>query len=672
MSIKKKLAAAIATSALLAGLFGSAFVPVALAQDPGKANYTVTCTGEDTNSESGLPAAFLAFAGTTDTDGECNFLSTVTPTLVVTVNNVDDTDDGNWDLTVSGGTIKSIAITADADGGTTSTTVAVGNGSATVNLIADAGEDQGFIATVVLNKIAAGADATLTVTNSDDADVIVVTVEGLASSLKNVVSEDFSTVDTDSQDVDDEDLATENMLYVMAEDLVVADSGEIAVDVETVYDANPVTQPLITATVTGDLLVSVTTAGDCDAVTEAEYDTSYSALADGDNTVCLIGANGDATDAGAATVKIVAGGVTLLDADVTILGYVTDIVATKGMTYIATGADIDGNATLNGAKLTYKDAAGGNLNTLCVAAAEVCASIDAEYDDLVTFKRDPGTGTYAATARVDVGDAADFAGALVASADGYISYDDVCNGADSGDVYNIKATYENEDEEDIDEIWDVKCTDSDGIITNIAGEAASAAPGAQVDVLYTVTDSEGLPCGYGCQVTSDGDITVTLQPAGGTAATEIRDAAGDALAAADFDDALVEPTIVDGAGSVTVKMPTTAGNYAFVVDYADVGDGETEESWTVRFTVTNVAAAPTSQALTAGPKKLKATADFGISAAGAKIAFTLEKSNGTVKTYYRKANASGVATFTLRFRGTFEVTASFGDYITDTVILRKK
>jgi hypothetical protein len=645
-------------------------VPLALAQTAGTADYTVTCTGEDTNSESGLPTAAALLSGTTDEDGECNFLYSVTPVFVVTVNTVDDTDDGNWDFTVDGGTIKSISIAADADGGTTSTTVAVGNGSATVNLTADNGDDQGFVATITLNKVAAGDDATLTVTNSDSIDVIIATATSLASSLKNAVSDEYSTLDTDSQDVDDNDYATDNILYVMAEDLVAADSGEIAVDVETVYNADPVTWPLITATVTGDLLVSVTTAGDCDAVTAAEYDTSYSAIADGDNTVCLIGANGDATDAGAATLKIVAGGVTLLDADVTILGYVTDVVATKGMNYFATGGALDGAAALYAAKLTYKDAAGGNLNTLCAAATEVCASIDAEYDDLVTFKLDPATGTYATTARVDVGDAAAFEGDH-ASADGYISYNDVCNGADSGDVFNVKATYENEDEDDIVEIWSVKCTDSDGIITKIAGEAASAAPGAEVDVLYTVTDSEGLPCGYGCQVTSDGDITVTLQPAGGTAATEIRASDGTALVASDFDDAVVELTIVDGAGSVTVDMPTTAGNYAFVIDYADIGDGATEGSWTVRFTVTNVAAAPTSQALTAGKKKLTATADFGYSAAGAKIAFTLEKSNGTVKTYYRKANASGVAKFTLRFRGTFEVTASFGDYITDTVILKK-
>jgi hypothetical protein len=42
-----------------------------------------------------------------------------------------------------------------------------------------------------------------------------------------------------------------------------------------------------------------------------------------------------------------------------------------------------------------------------------------------------------------------------------------------------------------------------------------------------------------------------------------------------------------------------------------------------------------------------------------------------VKTYYRKANASGVATFTLSFRGTFEVTAAWGDYMTDSLTLKK-
>jgi len=677
VSIKKKLVTAVTTAGLLAGLFGSAFVPAARAAiAEGVANYTVTCTGEDTNSESGLPANAELGDATTDTDGTCNFLATVTPVVQVVVNAMDDVDDGDWTFTVDGSTIKSVAQgAADGQGGTiNSITVNPSDYlSATVNFTGDAGNDQGFTLNVTLNKLVAGDSATLTVTNSDAVDVIEVTVEAIAASQKNKVSATYSTLTIavgGTSFIDDGDIA-DDQLYVMAEDIDVvgASTGEIQVDVETVYNADPVTWPLIVAEVTGDLLVAATTAATCDAVTSGEYEKTATALADGENTVCLVTENGDETDAGAATLTITAGGVELADYDINILGYVTDIVATKGMEHFAVGGALDGSASLYPAKLVYKDSAGQNLNTLCLAAVEVCASIDDEYDEIVTWKLDPATGTFSTSARIDVGDTPDFGAGT--SADGYVSYNDVCNGAESGDVHGIRATYVNEASDTVTEEWTVKCTDNEGIITKIAGEAASAAPGAEVDVLYTVTDSEGLACGYGCQVTSDEDITVTLQPATGQAATEIRASDGTALVASDFDDAVVELTIVDGAGSVTVDMPTTAGNYAFVIDYADIGDGETEGSWTVRVTVTNVAAAPTSQALTAGPKKLKATADFGISAAGAKIAFTLEKSNGTVKTYYRKANASGVATFTLRFRGTFEVTASFGDYITDTVILKK-
>jgi hypothetical protein len=71
-------------------------------------------------------------------------------------------------------------------------------------------------------------------------------------------------------------------------------------------------------------------------------------------------------------------------------------------------------------------------------------------------------------------------------------------------------------------------------------------------------------------------------------------------------------------------------------------------------------------------KGARASASFGTGAAGATVIFTVERvSTGTVTNYYRKANASGVATFTLRKRGTFEVTAVFGDSITDTVTLKK-
>ena len=116
------------------------------------------------------------------------------------------------------------------------------------------------------------------------------------------------------------------------------------------------------------------------------------------------------------------------------------------------------------------------------------------------------------------------------------------------------------------------------------------------------------------------------------------------------------------------------GSYAVIIAIGDADlntTGDQAAEYSLAYTVTNAAAGGADATLAAGPNKLKATATFGASAANKKVAFTLENASGVVKTYYRKANASGVATFTLRFKGTFEVTASYGDAITDTVTLKK-
>jgi hypothetical protein len=686
VSIKNKLVTAVTTAGLLAGLFGSAFVPVAWAADAddladgeGLAEYSVECTGEDPGSEDDLPA--LEDLGDADVmeDGVCSFVSSVAPVLVISATAIHNDDDGDWTITVSGSTIKSMVVVANpTDGGTiNSTTVNPSDYlSGTINMTVDNGNDQGFAATLTLNKLAAGDDATVTVTNSDDVDVIVVTVDAMSASLKNTVSADYSTIDTDQQRIDDNDYATDGLLYVynLDNDLDNDDNdmAEIAVEVDNVYNADPAVFPVITSTVTGDLLVASTTAADCNSVTAGEYDKTSTVLSDTNgNTICLIAENADATDAGAATLTVVAGGVTLVDADIKIIGQVTSITATRGAAYFAVGGTRDGSATLNLAKMTYKDAAGQDIKTLCAAATEVCLNGGGDVgqidilDDALTFKRNGVT-----TATIDAGDGPNFGAGT--SADSYISYNNPCTGKSSGDVITLSASYENADEDTYTASWTVTCTDADGIITKVAAEKLSGAPGSDVTIVFTVTDSEGLPLGYGGSLPEDSDMELSLSPDGSDATNEIRDSAGNALTVADFDGGdVTELVIVDGVVEVDVQLPTTAGNYAFLLDLSDIGDGVNEASYTIRLTSTNVAAAPTSQTLTAGPKKLVATANFGISAAGSKIAFTLERSNGTVKTYYRKANADGVAKFTLRFRGTFEVTASFGDYITDTVILKK-
>jgi hypothetical protein len=75
--------------------------------------------------------------------------------------------------------------------------------------------------------------------------------------------------------------------------------------------------------------------------------------------------------------------------------------------------------------------------------------------------------------------------------------------------------------------------------------------------------------------------------------------------------------------------------------------------------------------IVAGAKLKKATITLS-AAAGKLVTVTIEKvSTGKTYSYYRKANASGVATFIIRRTGTWEVFASYGDDVTETVTLKK-
>jgi hypothetical protein len=309
------------------------------------------------------------------------------------------------------------------------------------------------------------------------------------------------------------------------------------------------------------------------------------------------------------------------------------------------------------AKIAYKDAAGNTLT-----AATYDASVEFSIGGVVTALADAGIG-------------ANFEATHV-SEDGYISLSTICTGKESGDKVKIDLEYENFDEDLVTGSFTMTCTDADGKITNIKMAASSANPGSDVKVNLTVVDSEGLACGYGCTIP---DATLVTRTPAGTAVDESTDTLTevngvDELTETNLTGALFGANLVDGTAWVKIQTPSTKGSYAAIIDYDDIETGGAVAlagSWTIRLVSSDVAAAPSSTGLTAGKKKLTATADFGATAGGAKIAFTLERSNGTVKTYYRKANADGVAKFTLRFRGTYEVTASYGDYITDTVILKK-
>jgi hypothetical protein len=96
-------------------------------------------------------------------------------------------------------------------------------------------------------------------------------------------------------------------------------------------------------------------------------------------------------------------------------------------------------------------------------------------------------------------------------------------------------------------------------------------------------------------------------------------------------------------------------------------------SFTASYTTTDFASGGSSVTvgIVAGAKLKKATITLS-AAAGKLVTVTIEKvSTGRTFTYYRKANASGVATFIIRRTGTWEVFASYGDDVTDTVTLKR-
>jgi hypothetical protein len=130
-------------------------------------------------------------------------------------------------------------------------------------------------------------------------------------------------------------------------------------------------------------------------------------------------------------------------------------------------------------------------------------------------------------------------------------------------------------------------------------------------------------------------------------------AGGDTVAASSF-------ITGDGYFAIQVKASTTIG--------AAVTIAEPSTSLLLKAYVVSDAFANT---MAAGPKKKVATATFGPAAARRKVAFVLESTSGVTKTFYRRANASGVATYTLVPRGTWTVYATYGDEITETVTLKK-
>ena len=644
MSIKNKLVTAVTTAGLLAGLFGSAFVPAARAASVATAA-TVWTGGDGTATGIQYYSPLVAPAGVT----------------TLTVVNADD--DGAFSLDVTGTTFTSCGVAAGVDGNAggggapaVSGTV-VGTTQCSTTVAANAANDT-IVWTFATKKLASGATATVILTDPDGDKIYEVTLTS-RTAVTGVISATKSTL---AKAAAGDVTTTAGVEYIDASAKFVLD-GKL-------NDANG------SAITSAPVLLATIDAGDV-------------TLGTGANAAAAAGATGAAsTKAASATVTVNAAGFYAVDvyhpgADyaggtytVTVKNLVTGVViSTYSGGFIGAAATV--TVTTAGANVAsaiaehvgdfftvvVKDAKGIEWHqgaaSLTVAGKDETATTVAGYTDAVL---DTAIAIGAGTGIIKAG---------VVSNLKYNYDKDICVTGKSGKTRTITFTSAAGITSNTKPSATVTLTcraDASATykLSSLAFSKTQPLAGEIIDLTFGFVDADltansGSIAGYGAIVTG-ANYVVSL--VGGTdVATTGSATAGNDIAGTGDGDIDAAQTIQSGTGSffVAVKSSTTVGTamQATIPGSSLVATGATTDT-------------SFDGVIEAGAKKLKATATFGIAAGGKKIAFTLENARtGAVKTYYRKANASGVATFTLNFRGTFDVTASFGDSISNTVVLKK-
>ena len=642
MSIKKKLVTAVTTAGLLAGLFGSAFVPVAHAATTGAVAFDASGSAEDYNDTSGLIAYYSA-----SVYPQADFVYTPTAANDALAN-------GTYELTVSGATIRSCTIAVAAGGAVTTALVNQAQTSCLTTYTWTA--DGTFTFDITLSKLAAGASATVTVVDPDGDTVtptVAKTITGVAATeLANAISISKTTAATKvgydgdatyGATTDIGDTTIGGVEYIAtAQNL--GSEFQFGGGLKNGYGTALTTDTVIVATVTEGNYINCESGAAQDG-TIAAGTASVMVLSITDNSglfecgvVAVDGAEG-LGGAVTATIKTVAGTV-IKEISAGFLGEIASVEISAAHSEILTDAAATVTDWLT---VTAKDAA--------ARAYALKDSIDA--DNLETD---------AATALL-VYDLADTTKADIAAT--------TAVDADTDGIFDLEGTL---------------CDDTDGP-TSTGQETRSVAVKLEDGAGATITSNAlTIKCGVDkdtALVVDRVELAATKVAPGAPlkAKVYLEDALGYLAAKGDVSAADVALTLVGGTnadlsdGDIELANTTIlAGGYFEVTITASITVGAT-------ITLQNVTAGSIARAyvtsdaytavLTVGPKKLKATADFGPAAASKKIAFVLENTSGTTKTFYRRANADGVATYTLKINGTWEVYATFGDEISDTGSMKK-
>ena len=642
MSIKKKFVTAVTTAGLLAGLFGSAFVPVAHAATTGAVAFDASGSAEDYNDTTGLIAYYSA-----SVYPQADFIYTPTAANDALANGV-------YELVVSGATIRGCTVTAAAGGAVTAALINAAQSSCLTTYTWTA--DGTFTFDITLSKLAAGASATVTVVDPDGDTVtptVAKTITGVAATeLANAISVSKTTAATKvgydgdatyGATTDIGDTTIGGVEYIAtAQNL--GSEFQFGGGLKNGYGTALTTDTVIVATVTEGNYINCESGAAHDG-TIAAGTASVMVLSITDNSglfecgvVAVDGAEG-LGGAVTATIKTVAGTV-IQTISAGFLGEIASVEISAAHSEILTDAAATVTDWLT---VTAKDAA--------ARAYALKDSVDA--DNLET---DAATALY-------VYDLADTTKADIAST--------TAVDADTDGIFDLENTL---------------CANGDGP-TSTGQETRSVAVKLEDGAGATITSNAlTIKCGVDkdtALVVDRVELAATKVAPGAPlkAKVYLEDALGYLAAIGDVSAADVALTLVGGTntdlsdGDIELANTTIlAGGYFEITITASITVGTT-------ITLQNVTAGSIARAyvtsdaytavLTVGPKKLKATADFGPAAASKKIAFVLESTSGTTKTFYRRANADGVATYTLKVNGTWEVYATFGDEISDTGSMKK-
>jgi len=405
-------------------------------------------------------------------------------------------------------------------------------------------------------------------------------------------------------------------------------------------------------------VATVTASGAIDVISGGAHVSSYTvAITAGTLAVEVAAKTTSTSGTGTLTVSVNGGSETVY---YKVFGPVTSCsLANTGISKLAAGA----TSELNAIELTCTDASGYDISGNAVALAAELA--DADVDWAIA-----SGSVGAATDVVEAGN--DQAFSLAATA---------CAAGDEGDSYSVRANVTN----GVGAVKStnyvtVDCTGAAAVtLTNVTLSASSVTPGGTIYAYFHFDDGDGFGLGYG-GLAPFGDGTTATDYNGSRSISPVTVPAGYANSALTYP---VADLVVGTAGNINnvVRVALTAanlpGNYALIIDITDIDKdtaGNQAGSYTLQYVVTDPAASTGSSTIAASVNAAKRIGSFTLSAAAGKlVTITVERvTDGKVWTYYRKANASGVATFLIRKKGRFDVFASYGDDVTDTVRMRRR